>query len=346
MRENDSRKLSDEALSERHRQVVECLNRGMTQVAAGLQCGMSEKAVNTLFQRYKQGGMKAVLVKRNGRPVGKGRDLSKEEERDIQRLICDKTPDQLKMPYALWNRNAVKELIENRCGRKLAVRTVGNYLKRWGFTPQKPLHRAYEQRPAEVLKWREEQYPAIQARAAKEGAEINWGDETGLRSDDVRGRSYAPKGSTPEIRVNSKRHGCSVMSTVTNKGKMRWMVFQEGMNSKIFIGFLKRLIKGPKTKKKIFLILDNLRVHHSKPVKEWVAKNSKAIELFFLPSYSPELNPVELANSQLKGAVTAHAPARRKGQLEAVAIKFLRSIQRRPLLIVSWFQKESVRYAA
>src|SRR5690606_29352779 len=162
------------------------------------------------------------------------------EERDIQRQICDKTPDQLKMPYALWSRNAVRELIENRCGRKVAVRTVGDYLDRWGFTPQKPLKRAYEQRPADVPKRKEAQYPAIKARAQQEGAEIHWGDETGLRSDDVRGRSYAPKGKTPAIRVNNKYHGCSVMSTVTNQGKMRWMVFHKGINSDILIGFLKR----------------------------------------------------------------------------------------------------------
>ncbi len=344
MRENDSRKLSDDALNERRRQVVQMLKKGLTQEKVAEFIGMSEGTVNKINQLYKKGGLKAVLIERTGRPVGSGRDLTKEEEQLIKRLICDKTPDQLKMPYALWSRQAVRELIENRCGRKLAVRTMGDYLKRWGFTPQKPLHKAYEQRPAEVIKWREEQYPAIKERAAREGAEIVWGDETGLRSDDVRGRSYAPKGSTPTIRVNNKRHGCSVMSTVTNQGTMRWMVFQGGMNSRVFIEFLKRLIKG--ARKKIFLVLDNLRVHHSGPVKEWVSKNSEAIELFFLPSYSPELNPVELANAQLKRAITAHAPARKKGQLEAAAIKFLRSIQKRPMLIMAFFQKDSVRYAA
>jgi len=344
MRENDSRKLSDAERTERHRQIIACLRSGMSYTETGKLCGVSYNTIKTVERNHEEGGAKAIVSKKTGRPVGSGRDLTKEEERDIQRQICDKTPDQMKMPYALWNRNAVRELIENRCGRKLAVRTVGDYLKRWGFSPQKPLKRAYEQRPAEVVKWKEEQYPAIKARAAQEGAEIHWGDETGLRSDDVRGRSYAPKGKTPAIRVNNKRHGCSVMSTVTNKGKMRWMVFNKGINSDILIDFLKRLIKG--SNKKIFLVLDNLRVHHSKPVKEWVAKNSEHIELFFLPSYSPELNPVELTNGQLKGAVTKHAPSRKKGQLEATAIKFLRSIQRRPSLIMQLFKKESVRYAA
>lgn len=344
MRTNDSRKLSMEALNERHQQVVACLRKGMTQKATAELCGMAQGSVRKIKRQYEAGGLAAVKVKAPGRPKGKGRVLTKEEERDAQKVITDRTPDQLKLPYALWTRQAVRELVERRYGRKLAVRSVGNYLKRWGYTPQKPLRKAYEQRPEAVRKWLQEEFPAIKARAKAEGAEVQWGDETGLRSDDVRGRSYAPKGETPAIRVNHRRHGCSVISTVTNRGGMRWMVFHGPLNAKVLIGFLRRLVRN--APRKIFLVLDNLKVHHSKPVKAWLKRHQQAIEFFFLPSYSPELNPVELANASLKHAVTTHAPARRKGEMEKVASSHLRTLQRNPEDVKAFFQKDSVKYAA
>ena len=285
-----------------------------------------------------------MMVKKDGRPIGKGRTLTSEQERDAQKIIADRTPDQLKLPYALWNRNAVREMIEKRHDRKLAIRSVGNYLKRWGYTPQKPLQRAYEQNPAAVRQWLDQDYPQIKERGKDEKADIHWGDETGLRSDDVRGRSYSPRGVTPEIRVNHRRHGCSILSTVTNKGGMRWMCFEGGINAQLLIKFLKRLIKN--APRKIFLILDHLRVHHSKLVKAWVEKHLEQIELFFLPSYSPELNPVELANASLKHAVTTHSPARKKGQMEKVAKGHLRYLQNNPKEVEAFFQKDCVKYAA
>ena len=276
--------------------------------------------------------------------MGDNRLLSAEQEAQIQKLIMDKTPDQLKMAYALWTRVAVAQLIEHRFGIRLAVRTMGKYLHRWGFTPQKPMKKAYEQSPTAVKKWLDEDYPVIAARAKAEGAEIHWGDESGLRSDDVRGRGFAPKGHTPVIRVNNTRHGLSVISTVTNKGQMRWRIFDGALNTNILIDFLRRLIKG--ASKKIYLILDNLRVHHAKPLKAWLAEHADAIEVFYLPSYSPELNPDEMANADIKQAVTKLAPARTKLQLVKATARHLRSVQRQPERIRKYFEHGPVRYAA
>jgi transposase len=276
--------------------------------------------------------------------VGDGRRLEAEQEAAVRKLITDKTPDQLKMPYALWTRAAVGQLIEQRFGVRLPVRTMGLYLARWGFTPQKPMRKAYEQSPAAVKKWHEEQYPVIAACAKLEGAEIHWGDETGLRSDDVRGRSYAPQRRTPVVRVSNKRHGLSVISSVTNRGQMRWKIFDGALNSDILIDFMKRLVKD--AGRKVYLILDNLRVHHSKPVKAWLAEHKHEIEVFYLPSYSPELNPDEMANADLKQAVTKLAPARTKLQLVKATSKHLRSVQRQPERIRRYFEHEPVRHAA
>lgn len=338
------RKLSRPARHERRVQVVRLRKAGRTYDEIATLTGLSRTGVFNICKRHELSGTKALHDAPSGRQSGDGRLLTAAQETLVRKLITDKTPDQLKMPYALWTRAAVSQLIEERFGIKLPVRTMGLYLARWGFTPQKPMKKAYEQSPAAVRKWHEEDYPVIAARAKAEGAEIHWGDESGLRSDDVRGRSFAPKGQTPVIRVNNKRHGLSVISTVTNKGQMRWRIFEGAINAKILIDFLRRLIKG--ATKKVFLILDNLRVHHAKPVKAWLAEHADAIEVFYLPSYSPELNPDEMANADIKQAVTKLAPARTKLQLVKATARHLRSVQRQPERIRKYFQHEPVRYAA
>lgn len=344
MEKIDSRTLSVEALNERRRRAVKMRLQGVSLKETATQCEMSRTTVIAAVKAYEAGGWSAVDVERPGRPSGVGRTLSTEQEREVQRLIRDRTPDQLKMIYALWTRQAVAELVRDRFGIELPVRTMGLYLSRWGFTPQKPMKRAYEQSPAAVKKWLDEQYPVIAACAKVEGAEIHWADETGLRSDDVRGRSFAPQGQTPVVRVNNKRHGLSVISSVTNKGTMRWKIFDGALNAAIFIDFLKRLVRD--AGRKVYLIVDNLRVHHSKVVKAWLAEHKHEIEIFYLPSYSPELNPDEMANADLKQAVTKLAPARTKLQLVKATAKHLRSVQRQPERIRRYFQHDPVRYAA
>lgn len=344
MKATDMRKLSRDARHERRVQVIRLRKSGGTYDEIAAQTGLSRTGVFNICQRHAAAGAEALRDAPSGRKSGDGRRLDTAQEASVRKLIADKTPDQLKMPYALWTRTAVAQLIEQRFGIRLPVRTMGLYLARWGFTPQKPIKKAYEQSPAAVRKWLETDYPAIAAKAKAEGAEIHWGDESGLRSDDVRGRGYAPKGETPVIRVNSKRHGLSVISTVTNKGQMRWKIFQGALNADILLDFLRRLIKG--AAKKVFLILDNLRVHHARPVKAWLAEHAEQIEVFYLPSYSPELNPDEMANADIKQAVTQLAPARTKLQLVKATARHLRSVQRQPERIRKYFEHHPVRYAA
>jgi transposase len=344
MEKIDSRGLPDAVLNERRRRAVKLREAGVAVRQVAEQCELSTHTVVEAHKAFRLGGWSAVKVKRGGRPVGSGRQLTAEQEKKIQQLIQDRTPDQLKLAYALWTRQAVSELIEAVYGVRLTVRNMGKYLKRWGFTPQRPLKKAYEQSPEAVSKWVNEEYPKIAAQAKQEGAEIQWGDETGLRSDDVRGRGYAPKGKTPVVLANANRAKLSVISTVTNKGQMRWKVFSGALNAKVLIGFMKRLVHG--REKRIFLVLDNLRVHHSKAVKKWLKENENKIQVFYLPSYSPELNPDELLNADLKQHVTKVAPARNKSALTRTAIGALRSIQKQPGRVENYFGQKDVCYAA
>ncbi|MFL5284762.1 MAG: IS630 family transposase, partial [Rhodopila sp.] len=281
---------------------------------------------------------------RKGPAPGQSRLLSAEQEREVRRLIRRHTPDALDLPFALWSRAAVQALILARFGVRLAVRTTGSYLKRWGYTAQKPLRQAYEQDPAAARRWLRRDYPMIVAQAKAAGGVIFWADETGLRSDDVRGRGYAPRGRTPVIRVNHKRAGLGLISAVSNKGELRWMVLDGAIKAAILISFLARLVRD--AGRKVFLILDRLAVHRSAKVKDWLAGREADIEVFYLPPYSPELNPDEGLNGDLKQAVTRKAPARSKPQLKSRVIGHMRKLSKSPARVRSFFGHKTFRYAA
>ena len=238
----------------------------------------------------------------------------------------------------------MRELIRRRFGVRLAVRTMGTHLARWGFTAQKPLRRAYERDPAAVRRWLRRDYPAIAARAKAEGGAVFWGDETGLRSDDVRGRGYAPRGRTPEVRINHKRAGLGLISAVTNKGELRWMVLDGAVKAASLLRFLGRLVRDADGK--VFLILDRLPVHRARSVGDWLAGRRAEIEVFHLPPYSPELNPDEGVNADLKQAVTREAPARGKPQLKRAVIGHMRGLSKSPHRVRSFFGHRTFRYAA
>ena len=343
MEREDARKLSQETQEQLRKQAIRLRKKGETYERIGEIVGVHEDTVWKWCKKYEEEGIAALKAKKLGRPVGSGRRLSADQEIEIQNLISDKTPDQLKLSFALWTRQAVQELIKERYKIDYHVRTVGKLLSRWGFTPQKPLKQAYEQRPAEVSKWLNEEYPAIAKRASEEGAEIHWGDETGIRSDSQHGRSYAPRGKTPVIRLSAKRTSISMMSTVTNQGKVRFMVYHESMNAELLIKFMKRLVKG--SDRKIYLILDNLRTHHSKKVKEWLKDKKEDIEVFYLPAYSPELNPDEYLNCDMKAGVHLKPPARNNEGLKKMLESHMRKLQKLPERVKKYFKHPKISYA-
>ncbi len=326
MEKIDARKLKKEVQQQLRLQAVRLRSKGMTYKEIGEIVGVYPDTVGRWCRDYEKHGTKGIKIRPRGRKLGDQRTLTPEQERRIQNAIVDKEPDQLKLPFALWTRIAVQQLIKQLLSIDMPIRTVGEYLLRWGFTPQKPLRRAYEQNPNMVSKWLDEQYPAIAARAKQENAEIHWGDETGLCSDSQHGRSYAPKGKTPAIRLCAKRERINLISSITNQGKVRFMIYKETMNAQRMIKFLERLIKD--ADRKVYLILDNLRVHHSKILKAWVECHKDQIELFFLPSYSPELNPDEYLNCDLKAGVHSGVPARTKGKIKSKALSHLRMLQK------------------
>ena len=342
MKHVDRRKLPAAAQEERRRQVIGLRQAGMAYAAIAAQVGLTQTGVFDLCKRYAERGAAGLKTGPRGPEPGHGRFLDAEQEAETCDLIRRHTPDALDLPFALWSRAAVRELIRQRCGVRLAVRTMGTYLARWGFTVQKPLRRAYEQDPAGVRRWLRRNYPAIAARA--EGGTIFWGDETGLRADDVRGRSYAPRGHTPEVRVNHKRAGLGLISAVTNKGELRWMVLDGAIKAPDLLRFLARLVRD--AARKVFLILDRLPVHRSAKLRAWLAGREAEIEVFYLPGYSPELNPDEGINGDLTQAVTRKQPARSKAQLKRAVVGHMRKLSKLPHRVRSFFGHKTFRYAA
>jgi transposase len=344
MKKTDTRKLKPEVQQELRNQAIRLRKAGRPYKEIGEIVGVHPTNVCKWWKAYEQGGQKAIKHKQRGRRKGHCRTLTDNQERELQQAIKDRFPDQLKLPFALWTRIAVQQLVNQLYSVQMPIRTVGEYLKRWGFTPQRPITRAYEKNPKAVKKWLDESYPAIAERAKKDGAEIHWGDETGLLNNAYYHRSYSPAGKTPAVRLPAKREKISMISSLTNRGKIRFMLYENAMNAKTMIKFMTRLVKD--SDKKIFLILDNLRTHHSIAVKEWLEAHSHEIEVFFLPSYSPELNPDEYLNRDLKLNVHKGLPARTKSQLKRKTVSHLRKLQKLPKRIMKYFKDPNIAYAA
>lgn len=341
----DARKLSQDAQEAlRLRAINAVIEGGKTKSEVARLFGVSRVAVTNWVAAHHKGGTKAVLKKKRGRRSQDMRLLQSYQCAIIVNIIRDSCPDQLKLPFMLWTREAVGLLIEQRFSIKLSIRSVGNYLKRWGFTPQKPLRRAYERQDKAVKLWLESTYPTIALRAKEERAEIHWGDEAGFRSDHQTGTSYSPKGQTPVIKSTGKRFRVNMISTVTNKGTLRFMLFEESFTTKVFISFLKRLTKGSKSK--IFMIVDNHKVHHAKAVRTWLEANKEKIELFFLPSYSPELNPDELLNQDVKSNAVGRKRAKTLSEMKTNLMLYLFGTQKSPETVKAYFLKTDVSYAA
>jgi transposase len=339
----DGRKLDRATQAHLRRQVVLAVRTGMTQVQAAHVYGLSLRAVQKACAKARTGTLRALATDARGRPSGHTL-LSAAQQTKVRSLIVGKLPDQLKLPFYLWTRQAVAALVKRQCGVELSATTVGRYLKAWGMTAQKPVRRAYERNDAAIAAWLQQQYPKIAKQAKREGAQIYWGDEMGLRSDHVSGKSYAPAGQTPLIRATGQRFGCNMISAITNKGGLAFMVFEDKFHAAVFIQFLGRLLK--QVPGKICLIVDGHPVHKSKLVKEFVQTHAARLQLELLPGYCPELNPDELLNQDVKTNALGKSRPKNKQEMIHAVRSHLHRRQKQPTLISNLFKEKHVRYAA
>jgi len=307
--------------------------------------GVTRQAVGNWVRAHRRGGEHALSAGKRGRRRGEKMSLEPWQQAQIAKAIREKNPDQLQLPGFLWTRALVCELIEVRFGIRIAEKTAGRYLRRWGFSPQKPLRRAYEQSEPKVRAWLDEIYPKIERRARQEGAEILWGDEMGMRSDHTTGTSWSPVGKTPVVKGTGKRFKTNMIAAISNTGTLRFRVFGEKFTGPVFLDFVKRLVKQNEGRK-ILLIVDGHPAHRAKLVRDWVTARPELIELHFLPGYSPELNPAEMLNQDVKANALGRRRPRDLAQLVREIRAYLRSRQRTPALVARYFHERHVTYAA
>lgn len=306
--------------------------------------GVSERHVRSVRKTYSEKGMEGLKPRKRGHEKGKNLILTPEQEEEIQKILIDKTPDQLGEEECMWTRKAIQHLIQKKYRISIRYSTLGVYLARWGFTSQRPAKRAYGQDKEKVDRWLNEEFPGIVKRAIEENAEIFFGDETNIQNTANYMRGYSPKGKTPVVCKESKKLKINMLSAVTKRGKLRFVLYKDNMNAGKLIDFMRRLIR--ESRKKVFLILDNLKVHHAKKVTGWLEKHKEQIKVFYLPPYSPEYNPDELINSDLKRGVGAKASPRSEKELEHLVRSHLKKLQLCPDKISAFFSAEFVSYAA
>jgi transposase len=338
----DARLLSDDVLQALRLRAVRGYELGFTEADVADLLGVSRETVSRWWSAYSSQGLDALPQERSGCPLGSGRLLSDQQASHIQGLLDNHSPEDLSIPAPLWNRRAVRDLIRKEFAIDLAVRTVGVYLNRWGYTAKEPRRHARRQDPEEMRQWLEETYPAIETRAAEEGAEIYWCDETGAAADEHPG--YAREGQAAEVEVPDPHLRMNQISAISNRGEVRFMTYAKAMNAALFLVFLGRLLRG--TTGKIFLVVDRLQAHQTPAVKAWVAARQDRLELFPLPRRAPELNPDEYLNNDLKGGVNAAGLPDSKGDLRSRIQQFMRRLQHLPEHVRNFFQHRCVQYAA
>jgi transposase len=340
----DARELPDEVLQELRLRALRGCEMGFSQGELAELLGVARETVSRWWTAYQAAGLDGLPEARTGRPLGSGRTLTDEQGVHIQELINENSPGKLGIAAPLWSRGAVRDLIHKEYGIWMPVRTVGEYLKRWGYTAKKPSRHSNDQDPEEVREWLQETYPEIERQASEEDAEIYWCDEAGVEADHYPRSGYAPKGERSTMDVPDSHIRRNVISTVSNTGKLFFMTYTGMMNAALFIQFLEELLG--ETTRKIYLITDQLSAHDAEVVSEWVLKRLDRIEVYFLPSHSPELNPTEYLNNDLKGNVHAAGLPKDEDSLAARIHGFLLKLLELPEHVRGYFCHPCVQYAA
>lgn len=278
-KKRDFRSLSEETQAELRRLAFTYIDQGYTHQKTAKNIDVRRETVTRWVTDRKEIEARNYKGMKRGRELYEQRLLTKKQETSIKKKIETKTPDEVGIPYALWSRKAIQYAIKQATGKKVWLQTVSKYTKRWGLTPQRPAKYAYEQDPQKIKQWLTVDYPKIVEEAKKDNAEIHWSDETGVALSTFYARSYAPSGKTPTIKLPALHGHISIISSITRRGDLRFMMYKGALKTDLFITFLERLIRD--TDNKIYLIVDNLRVHKAKRIQAWEKEHEKHIKIFF-----------------------------------------------------------------
>ena len=337
----DARRLTHTTLTELRKRGVASVQDGQSPEMVAVALGINRVTMYGWLARYRDGGWNALDARKRG---GRKPKLDAKAIRWIYRTVTEKNPLQLKFTFALWTAKMIGQLIFKRFRVKMSKSSVCRLLSQLGLTPQRPVWRAYQQRPEEVQKWLQEEYPRIRRLAQQHKALIFFGDEAGVRSDHHAGTTWAVKGKTPVVSSTGARFGLNLLSAVSAQGEFRFMTVKGRVGATQFIEFIKRLLHNePRV---VFLIVDGHPAHKAKIVKRFIESLKGRFRLFFLPPYSPELNPDERVWNDLKNNGVGRQSITSPNKLQSAIISHLRLVQKSPDRVRSYFQSETTRYAA
>lgn len=339
-RTSDGRKHDHVALQVMRQQAVKAVREGQDVRSVAAAYGVNVRSVFRWLADFANGGQNALLAK----PIpGRPPKVSAEEMRWLAEAVRENTPLQYKFAFGLWTLSLIAALIERQFGKKLSLASVSRVMKLLGFSAQKPLYQAWQQDATLVRAWETELYPAIRAQARAVGATIYFGDESGIRSDYHTGTTWAPVGQTPVVEVTGRRFSLNMISAVSAQGEFRFMLHEGSVNASVFREFLKRLLIGAKTP--VFLIVDGHPIHKAKLIQKFVDAQQGRLKLFYLPPYSPHLNPDEQVWAHVKRQVSRQF-VQSKEDMRRLALSALRRIQKLPALVRSFFLQPECKYAA
>ena len=341
MKTQDLRRLDHQSLTELRRQCVAQIQAGESPEVMARVMGISRGAIYGWLARYRHGGWDALAARKRG---GRRPKLDAKALEWVYRTVAGKNPLQLRFTFALWTTEMVAEVIRRKFGVKLSRWSVGRLLNQLGLSAQRPLWRAYQQDRERVERWLKEEYPRIRALARRRGAEIYFGDEAGVRSDFHAGTTWGVRGQTPVVSTTGARFGMNLISAVSPRGEMRFMVTKGRVGAATFIEFLERLLHN--APRPIFLIVDGHPAHKAKAVQQFVASTEGRLRLFSLPPYSPELNPDEWVWNDLKNQGIGRKAMTSPAQMREDVMAHMYSLQKSPDLIRSFFQTATTKYAA
>lgn len=342
----DARKLTTQQQQEKRNIAIKLLRKSMPIKEIAEIVGVHPSRIYDWRAKYKRDGKRGISIGQRGRKIGVHKSLSTEQEQQIIRQLIDTNPQQLKFKFALWTREAVRYLIKHELDIDMPISTVGHYLKKWEFTSKKPIKRAYERKDVNTQKWLNEEYPRIKRQAKVEDADIWWADETACVSLPTNLKGYAKKGAKikPILTHRAQKFKINMISAITNTGKTMFSLYDESINVDRFIDFLEKVIKS--SNKKVYMIVDNLRVHHAKLVTAWIEEHKDEIAIFYIPPYSPEFNPDEYLNQDYKRNANKNNIPFTKTQLRKNTEKYMNELSQNQEKVSNFFKHESIAYAA
>lgn len=341
MQIQDARKLSHDKLTELRRRAVSAVQNGDSPEDVARILGVHRVTVYGWLSLYRNGGWGKLDAKKRG---GRKPKLDAKALSWVYKTVTLGNPNQMKMPFVLWSAKLLAVVIEKKLGIKLSKASVCRLLHQLGLSPQRPLWRAYQRNPEAVERWLKEEFPAIRAAAKRAKGEVWFADEAGIRSDAHSGTTWAPKGQTPIVSTTGARFGLNVISAVNRRGALRFMCVDGKVNAAVFIEFLKRLVAS--AGHPVFLVVDGHPTHKAAKTRNFVESLNGKLKLFFLPGYSPDLNPDELVWNNLKSQGTGNRVITGPDQLKKLVVNHLRTMQKKPELIQSFYRTPSTEYAA